>query len=155
MLIRVLDAGHRPQLAHGAGLDARPALEREMHGAAACNLDEPGLLLIAQLAFERDVANEGIRWRRIGRASVSDADARAAEWPALAAGVHAQRHRGARAQARTEQVIGCRTRAEAADFDRLVGQESGASGVDLDLEVALARLLHHHPPFIGGVPQGL
>ena len=27
--------------------------------------------------------------------------------------------------------------------------------MDLDLEVALARLLHHHPPFIGGVPQGL
>src|SRR5437867_11839738 len=85
MLIRVLDAGHRPQLAHGAGLDARPALEREMHGAAACNVDEPGLLLIAQLAFQRDVADEGIRWRRIGRASVPDADARAGERPAWSA----------------------------------------------------------------------
>src|SRR2546428_4686773 len=118
MLIRVLDAGHRPQLAHGAGLDARPALEREMHGAAACNLDEPGLLLIAQFAFERDIADEGIRRRCAGRASVPDADARAAEWPALAAGGHAQRPRGAGAPAPARPGIRWRGPAQAARLGR-------------------------------------
>ena len=62
----------------------------------------------------------------------------------LTVGVHAQRHRGAGAEGRSEEVIRGRAGVEATDRGRLVGEQAMLTDHDVIEERTLSRLSHHH-----------
>ena len=125
-----------------------------MHRTAPGDLDELRMLLGTEVTFDRRPRAGRRRAAHVLGACMPDAHANARERPALAARVQAQRHRGAGTEPRAHQVVRCRPGPQTADFDRLVGEEMRAAGVDLDLEVAFAGRLDHHLTALVGAALG-
>lgn len=101
-----------------------------MNRAAFGNVHEPGALFLGEVTIELQLALNVVQLPDAGFAvrAVFGVDALmthpyrdVAQRPAFALGVHADRHRGAGAEGRQEQVIRCGAAAGTADVGRLVG----------------------------------
>src|SRR5436190_608690 len=107
--------------------------QRPVHGAAVGDLEEPRSLLVRQRSGELDVALDpvdhplaGLAFRAVGGVDprMSQPDRDALERPALASRVECDRHRGAGAQARKQEVVGVGPRVGPAHGGRLVGRQT-------------------------------
>src|SRR5438093_5103468 len=121
-----------------ANVDLRP--ESPVHWAPAGDLEEPRPLLVGQRAGELDVPLDPVEHPLTGLAvfavggmdlRVSQPDRHGLERPALASCVERDRHRGAGAQAREQQVVGVGPRVGSAGGGRLVGRQTVRADDDL------------------------
>jgi hypothetical protein len=110
-----------------------------MNRAAFGNSQEPGTLLVAQIAVERELAlnmvqqaGEGFASRAVCgvHAFVTQPHRGVPQSPAFALGVHSDRHGGAGAERGQQQIVGTGAAVGAAEGGRLVGGQVMAAGRD-------------------------
>src|SRR5260370_26452547 len=118
-----------------------------MHRAAVRNLHQPFTLALIQrtvdLDFPADLVDEAYLRLAIGAVfgmdpAMVERYPHPFERPTFALGIQTQRHGGAGAKRRQQQVVRVGSGAEAAGGNRLIGEEAVAAGVDLLLDTTAA-----------------
>ena len=111
-----------------------------MHRAAVGDLHQPGLLLVAERALQRDLALDAVQLALLSltlRAvlgvdlRVLQAHGDGLQRPLLASRVQRERHRRSGAEGGQQQIVGVGPGAVTAGLDRLVGHELVRPGGDV------------------------